>query len=92
MKLTTSVLVSLLCGLIVAQQENNPPDSENTEVQSCMCNLIKDFSDLREKLRAVETRLKESENPILELKNKGETLQLKDISDAMEKCNAGRNP
>ncbi|XP_030286439.1 complement C1q tumor necrosis factor-related protein 6-like [Sparus aurata] len=35
-----------------------------------MCDLLKEFSAMTEKLKAMETRLKESENQITDLKNK----------------------
>lgn len=61
------LFVLLFCGLISAQQDG-------TETQSCfpdMCNFLKEFGAMKEKLGAMETRLKDSENQILELKNKG---------------------
>ncbi|XP_034413614.1 complement C1q-like protein 3 [Cyclopterus lumpus] len=43
------------------------------ELEQCepdMCEMLKEFGAMTEKLRAVETRLKKSETQILELKNK----------------------
>lgn len=69
------MLVSLLGGFSFAQGDSNDPETEQTsQIQSCfpdMCNLLKEFGAMREKLGALETKLKESENQILELKSKG---------------------
>ncbi|XP_034053534.1 complement C1q-like protein 3 [Gymnodraco acuticeps] len=59
MRLTIVLIVSLFSGLILAQDDDNASGT-----QSCnACEVI-------EKLKAMETRLKESENQILELKSK----------------------
>ncbi|KAA8582659.1 hypothetical protein FQN60_006330, partial [Etheostoma spectabile] len=75
MRCTILLFVSLFCGLILAQDGGNPPETEITsETQSCFphkCDLLKEFGALREKLGVMETRLKDSENQILELKKKG---------------------
>ncbi|XP_034713123.1 complement C1q tumor necrosis factor-related protein 3-like isoform X2 [Etheostoma cragini] len=77
MRCTILSLVSLFCGLILAQDDGNTPETEKTsETQSCFpdtCNLLKEFGSLREKLGIMETRLKDSENQILELKKKETT-------------------
>ena len=79
----------LFCGLVLAQDEGSTAGTEgNVEVQSCfpdMCDLLKEFGAMTEKLKAMETRLtvsetrhrdseirlNNSENQILELRNKG---------------------
>ncbi|XP_036968063.1 complement C1q-like protein 4 [Acanthopagrus latus] len=67
----------LFCGLVLAQDEGGSTGTEgNVEVQSCfpdMCNLLKEFGAMTEKLKAMEARLKDSENQTLELKNKERT-------------------
>ncbi|XP_032399901.1 collagen alpha-2(VIII) chain isoform X2 [Etheostoma spectabile] len=77
MRCTILLFVSLFCGLILAQDGGNPPETEITsETQSCFphkCDLLKEFGALREKLGVMETRLKDSENQILELKKKERT-------------------
>ncbi|XP_041841905.1 complement C1q-like protein 3 isoform X2 [Melanotaenia boesemani] len=71
------ILLSVLffCGLTLAQ--NNAAETEVvSETQSCfpdMCKLLQELGAIKENLKAVETRLKESENQILELKSKGAT-------------------
>ncbi|KAK2862909.1 hypothetical protein Q5P01_002442 [Channa striata] len=64
MNLTTLLFVSLLYTSTLVQSESNDTDTEQSSVvQSCfpdMCNLLKEFGD----------KLKESENQIVELKNK----------------------
>ncbi|XP_060887239.1 complement C1q-like protein 4 [Labrus mixtus] len=65
----------LFCGLSLADEGGNDP-----ETQSCfpdMCNLLKEFGAMSEKIKSLETRLQESEtrlqnseSQILELKNK----------------------
>lgn len=79
MNSTILVFVSLFCGLISAQEDGNIADTEktNSATQSCfpdMCDLLKEFGTMTEKLRAMETRLKDNENHILELKNKERTM------------------
>uniref|UniRef100_A0A671XEL5 C1q domain-containing protein n=1 Tax=Sparus aurata TaxID=8175 RepID=A0A671XEL5_SPAAU len=52
---------------------NTAGTEENAGLHSCfpdMCDLLKEFSAMTEKLKAMETRLKESENQITDLKNK----------------------
>ncbi|XP_041635215.1 complement C1q tumor necrosis factor-related protein 6-like [Cheilinus undulatus] len=51
-------------------------DTNAVETRSCfpdMCDLLRDFGAMTEKVKAMERRLEESENEILELKNKEET-------------------
>ncbi|XP_045898797.1 complement C1q tumor necrosis factor-related protein 3-like [Micropterus dolomieu] len=78
-KINFSILlfVSLLCGLIFDQDDVIAPETErNSEIQSCfpdMCNLLKEFGAMRDKLGVMENKLKDSENQILELKNKDTT-------------------
>ncbi|XP_068444319.1 complement C1q tumor necrosis factor-related protein 3-like [Clinocottus analis] len=77
MNFTIFLLVTLFWGSISAQDEGT------SETQSCfpdMCNLLKEFGALGEKLGAMEarlkdseTRLKDSESQILELKTKERT-------------------
>ncbi|XP_051256977.1 complement C1q-like protein 4 [Dicentrarchus labrax] len=74
MNFTILWFVLLFCGSISAQD-----DGTATETQLChpdMCDLIKEFAAMKEKLGAVETRLedsetrlKNSENQIQELRN-----------------------
>ncbi|XP_039679102.1 collagen alpha-1(X) chain-like [Perca fluviatilis] len=78
MNFTILLFVSMFCGLILAQDD--APDAtgteETVETKSCypdMCDLLTEFGAMREKLTSVETRLKESVNQILELKNKERT-------------------
>ncbi|XP_028420361.1 complement C1q-like protein 2 [Perca flavescens] len=73
MKSTILLFVSMFWGLLLAQDDT--PEIEKTSgTQSCdICDLLKDFGALREKLGVMETRLKDSENQILELKKKETT-------------------
>ncbi|XP_041634951.1 complement C1q-like protein 3 [Cheilinus undulatus] len=51
-------------------------DTNAVETRSCfpdMCDLLRDFGAMTEKVKAMERRLRDSENEILELKNKEET-------------------
>ncbi|XP_067381430.1 complement C1q-like protein 4 [Channa argus] len=76
MNFTILLFVSLLCTSTSVHGESNDPDTEaekSSPVQSCfpdMCNLLKEFGAMREKLGALENKFKESENQILELKKK----------------------
>ncbi|KAI4808336.1 hypothetical protein KUCAC02_000400 [Chaenocephalus aceratus] len=92
MSWTILLCVSLFCGLISAQDDGNTTDLENhLETQGCfpdMCDLLREFGAVREKLRVVETRMEdsetqlkdtetrltESENQILELKKEKKTV------------------
>ncbi|XP_041841907.1 complement C1q-like protein 4 [Melanotaenia boesemani] len=73
MNSTILLTVLFFCGLTLAQ--NNAAETEViTETQSCfpdMCKLLQEFGAMKENQKAMETRLKESENQILELKSKG---------------------
>lgn len=75
MNFTILLFLSLFCGLILAQDDGNPLETEKTsDTKLCfpdMCDLLKEFNAMREKLEVMETRLKDNENQILELKNKG---------------------
>lgn len=75
MNFPTLLFVVLFCGFYFTQSEINDPETGMTsEIQSCfpdMCNLLKEFGAMREKLGALENKQKESENQITELKNKG---------------------
>ncbi|KAF1380792.1 hypothetical protein PFLUV_G00167670 [Perca fluviatilis] len=73
MKSTILLFVSMFCRLILAQDDT--PEIEKTSgTQSYdTCDLLKEFGALREKLGVMETRLKDSENQILELKKKETT-------------------
>lgn len=81
MNFTTFWFVLLFCGLVLAQEDGNTAGTEeNAGLHSCfpdMCDLLKEFSAMTEKLKAMETRLKESENQITDLKNKGNVKDLK---------------
>uniref|UniRef100_A0A8C9X4F0 C1q domain-containing protein n=1 Tax=Sander lucioperca TaxID=283035 RepID=A0A8C9X4F0_SANLU len=75
MNFTILLFVSMFCSLILAQDETtDATETEETgETKSCypdMCDLLTEFGAMREKLTSVETRLKESENQILEIRNK----------------------
>ncbi|KAL7374444.1 hypothetical protein ABVT39_000677 [Epinephelus coioides] len=75
MNFTVLLFMSLFCGLILATEDSANTETEKT-IESCfpdMCNLLKEFGALREKLGAVETRLKDSETQIQELKSKERT-------------------
>ncbi|XP_074480477.1 complement C1q tumor necrosis factor-related protein 3-like [Sebastes fasciatus] len=71
------LIVLLFSDLIFAQDVGNANETEiSMEIQSCnpdMCDLLIEFGAMTEKLRAVETRLKDSETQILELRNKERT-------------------
>uniref|UniRef100_A0A3Q2CVP6 C1q domain-containing protein n=1 Tax=Cyprinodon variegatus TaxID=28743 RepID=A0A3Q2CVP6_CYPVA len=59
------------CGLALAQDGLS---EEGTETKACfpdMCELIEEFGAMKAKQEAMETSLKETENQVLELKNKG---------------------
>ncbi|XP_037614175.1 complement C1q tumor necrosis factor-related protein 3-like isoform X4 [Sebastes umbrosus] len=77
MNFTILLIVLLFSDLILAQDVGNANETEiSIEIQSCnpdMCGLLREFGAMTEKLRAVETRLKDSETQILELKNKEST-------------------
>ncbi|XP_051256979.1 cerebellin-1-like [Dicentrarchus labrax] len=71
MNFTILWFVLLFCGSILAQDDGNA-----TEIQSYhpdMCDHIREFVAIGEKLGALETRLKDSENQMLELRNKERT-------------------
>ncbi|XP_051256981.1 cerebellin-1-like [Dicentrarchus labrax] len=78
MNFTIVLSMLLYCSLILAQDDVNFPEPERTiETQSCfpdMCEFLKEFGAIKEKQRVMETRLKESENQILELKSKEKTV------------------
>ncbi|KAK5931593.1 hypothetical protein CesoFtcFv8_000125 [Champsocephalus esox] len=65
MSWTILLIVSLFCGLISAQDDGNTTDFENhLETQGCsadMCDLLREFGAVRDKLRVVETRMEDSE-------------------------------
>ncbi|GAA6222702.1 cerebellin-2-like [Lates japonicus] len=79
MNFNVCVLFALLfCGLTLAQdtggsQERAKTDEAQLSCSSNMLTIMKEFSAMREKLEAMETRLEGSENQILELKNKEST-------------------
>ena len=81
MNFTTFWFALLFCGLVLARGDGNTAETEeNVEVRSCypdMCDLLKEFGAMTEKLKAMETRLTESENQITDLKNKGNVKDLK---------------
>ncbi|XP_040887730.1 cerebellin-4-like [Toxotes jaculatrix] len=67
--------VSLFCGLTLTQDADSATKTEKTsEAQfSCspdVCSFMQEFGAMREKLGVIETKLKESESQIVELKNK----------------------
>ncbi|XP_030286422.1 complement C1q-like protein 3 isoform X2 [Sparus aurata] len=69
--------VLLLCSLTLAQEDGYTVETEeNIEAQSYhadMDDLLSEFGAMTEKLKVMETRLKESEMQILELRNKERT-------------------
>lgn len=73
MNFTASLFVVLFCGFAVAQ--NKTTETEVTaETQSCfpdMGKFLEDFGAMKVKQEAMEARLRDSENQILELKSKG---------------------
>lgn len=62
----------LFCSLSLVQSEGQTPETERTN-ETCfpVCDLVKELSALREKVGVMETKLKESENQIHELKTRG---------------------
>lgn len=77
MNFTILLFVSVFSGLISAEDDGNASKTVTaSETQSCfpdMCDFLRDFGAMRENLAAMETRLKDSENQILELKSKERT-------------------
>ncbi|MED6264880.1 hypothetical protein CHARACLAT_019717 [Characodon lateralis] len=64
-------LLVWFCGLTLA--EDVPETEVTTETGSCfpdMCKFLKEFGAMKEKQKGMETRLKETENQVLELKKK----------------------
>ncbi|KAF3837283.1 hypothetical protein F7725_004747 [Dissostichus mawsoni] len=78
MSLTILLFVSLFCGLISAQDDGNTTISEShLETTGCfpdMCNLLREFGAVSEKLRVMETRMEDSEAQILELNKEKKTV------------------
>ncbi|XP_029311050.1 complement C1q-like protein 4 [Cottoperca gobio] len=78
MNFTIVLFVSLFCGLISAQDVGDTPETgETSDTRACfpdMCDFLQEFGIIKEKLVASETRLKDSETQIIELKNKKRTL------------------
>ncbi|XP_065806181.1 cerebellin-1-like [Labrus bergylta] len=75
MKFSIWVFSSLFCSLILAQDEGQAAE-KTSQTEACfpdLCDLLKDFGALREKMGIMETRLKDSENQIHELKTKETT-------------------
>lgn len=74
MNFTTLCFVSLLCSLILAQDDGNSTVTEgNIETRSCtpdMCDLLEEFGAMKEKLKSVETRLTDSESRLMESETK----------------------
>ncbi|XP_008420785.1 complement C1q tumor necrosis factor-related protein 3-like [Poecilia reticulata] len=65
-------LLLWFCGLTLAQ-DGLPQTEVATETGSCfpdMCKFLKEFGAMKEKQEAMETRQKETENQVLELKKK----------------------
>ncbi|XP_069015033.1 complement C1q-like protein 2 [Embiotoca jacksoni] len=77
MNLTILLFVSLFCGSTLAENDGNSTDKEVvSETQLCFsdtCSLLKEFGAMREKLSALENRLKDSETQIHKMKNKETT-------------------
>uniref|UniRef100_A0A3Q2CQT1 C1q domain-containing protein n=1 Tax=Cyprinodon variegatus TaxID=28743 RepID=A0A3Q2CQT1_CYPVA len=63
------------CGLTLAQ--DGLSETEGAETKACfpdMCELLEEFGAMKVKQETMETRLVETENQVLELKNKGRTV------------------
>ncbi|XP_037614174.1 complement C1q tumor necrosis factor-related protein 3-like isoform X3 [Sebastes umbrosus] len=77
MNFNVLMTVLLFSDLILAQDVGNAAEvKKSIETQSCnpdMCDLLREFGAMTEKLRAVESQLNDSETQILELKNKEST-------------------
>lgn len=74
MKFTIWILV-LFCGFILAENAVNET-AICVKTLSCfpdMSTFLQEFGAMKEELKAIKTRLKESENHVLELKQKGRT-------------------
>ncbi|XP_041820769.1 complement C1q-like protein 4 [Chelmon rostratus] len=73
MNFSTLLFVSLFCGLILAQDGVNAPEtgkiSKRHQCFPDMCKVLQEFHAMKQKLGVLETRLKNSENQILELQN-----------------------
>ncbi|KAM7366464.1 hypothetical protein PAMP_015902 [Pampus punctatissimus] len=71
MNFTVLMFVLLFYSLTLAQDDVNAPVTE--EIGFCspdMCNLLKEFGAMKEKLGSMENRLKESENRLKESENR----------------------
>lgn len=69
----TILLLLIFCGSAVAQ-DDGAETQVTTETESCfpdMCKFLKDFGAVTAKQSGMETRLKEAESQITELKKKG---------------------
>ncbi|KAM9335868.1 complement C1q-like protein 4 [Symphorus nematophorus] len=76
MNFTIVWFVLLFCGLTLAQSDADAEGVEtNADTQPCFpdCDLVKEFAAMRDKVGAMETRLQDSEQQILELRNKERT-------------------
>ncbi|KAI4808334.1 hypothetical protein KUCAC02_000398 [Chaenocephalus aceratus] len=77
MSLTILLIVSLFCGLISAQDDGNTTIfASHLQIEGCfpdMCDLLREFGAVREKLRVMETRMEDSETRL-----KDTETQLKD--------------
>uniref|UniRef100_A0A3Q3E7I6 C1q domain-containing protein n=1 Tax=Labrus bergylta TaxID=56723 RepID=A0A3Q3E7I6_9LABR len=72
----TMWLVVDLAHRVMKVEDEGQAAEKTSQTEACfpdMCDLLKDFGALREKMGIMETRLKESENQIHELKNKETT-------------------
>uniref|UniRef100_A0A4W6E6S2 C1q domain-containing protein n=1 Tax=Lates calcarifer TaxID=8187 RepID=A0A4W6E6S2_LATCA len=78
--MTFNVLFALLfCGLTLAQDIGGSQEKGKTDEAQCSCpsemfNVMTELGAMREKLGVMETKLKESDNQILELKSKEATV------------------
>ncbi|XP_042258132.1 complement C1q-like protein 4 [Thunnus maccoyii] len=75
MTFTVLFFVFLFCGLTLAQEDANATDTEiNSHMQFANLpdtyELLREFGAMEEKLQTVETRLQDSENQIMDLRNK----------------------
>ncbi|KAJ4948694.1 hypothetical protein JOQ06_020224 [Pogonophryne albipinna] len=82
MSLTILLIVSLFCGLISAQDDGNTTTLDYHETEECypdMCNLLREFGAVSEKLRVLETRMEDSETRLMDTET-----QLKDTETRLK--------
>lgn len=85
MSFTVLILV-MFCGSVLSQ---NGDTVVTTETESCfpnMCKLLKEFGVMTETQRSMETRLKETENQITDLKKKGKVKSVLGVHQKLLRC------